>query len=169
MDDPDTVQLGRIKNRRDFLAARNGPKYRRPTFLVQARKRSLSVPSRIDDNIARFGITVTKKVGNSVVRNRIRRRLREVIRLNAQSCAAVGNDYVLIAREPSLNVPFSALVSDFVAAMEYLSQKLPLTPGQQNPISTHSGQIAAAKQPEPEGRPDKSASSQPTGSQSHGK
>ena len=55
----------------------------------------------------RFGFTVTKKVGNSVIRNRIRRRLREAIRLtDPTSPPKPGHDYVLVARIEALTAPF---------------------------------------------------------------
>lgn len=169
MDDPNTVQLNRLKVRQDFLAARNGAKLRGRAFLLQSIKRTNSLPADASRNIARFGITVTKKVGNSVVRNRIRRRLREVIRLNAQTCASAGSDYVLIAHKQSLHLPFSALVEDFMISMERISKQPPLKSRAQNPISKTSRSMPAKRHLKTGGQAKKPESSQSTGSQIHGK
>lgn len=73
-----------------------------------------------DEAPARFGFTATKKLGNAVVRNRIRRRLREAVRLVAPEQARAGCDYVLIAREAAATRPFAALEKDLVAAFAAL-------------------------------------------------
>jgi len=68
----------------------------------------------------RFGFTATKKLGNAVARNRIRRRLKEVVRLVAPSQARAGCDYVLIAREAAATRPFATLERDLAAAFAAL-------------------------------------------------
>lgn len=65
-----------------------------------------------DDGPARFGFTVTKKVGSATVRNRVRRRLREAVRLAASPLAHAGFDYVLIGRVGAVQAPFQRLVDD---------------------------------------------------------
>ncbi len=65
----------------------------------------------------RFGFTVTKKIGNAVERNRIRRRLREMVRLAAGGRARAGHDYVLIGRRAALKLPFDRMVQDFDGAL----------------------------------------------------
>jgi ribonuclease P protein component len=70
---------------------------------------------------ARFGFTVTKKIGNAVVRNRIRRRLREAVRLVGASRAVPGTDYVLIGRRAALTLPFARLVSDLTSGIAALA------------------------------------------------
>jgi ribonuclease P protein component len=62
---------------------------------------------------SRFGITTPKSVGKAVVRNRIRRRLREVIRLN-QAAIAPGWDVVLNPRPAVAEIPFPALVREIL-------------------------------------------------------
>ena len=66
--------MERLRQRADFLAAATGIKVPATAFVLQARKRA-------DDGPVRFGFTVSKKVGNAVERNRVRRRLREIVRL----------------------------------------------------------------------------------------
>jgi ribonuclease P protein component len=68
----------------------------------------------------RFGFTATKKLGNAVTRNRIRRRLKEAVRLVAPGAARKGCDYVLIAREAAATRPFAALESDLATAFAAL-------------------------------------------------
>ncbi len=73
---------------------------------------------------ARFGFTVTKKLGNAVVRNRIRRRLKEAVRAVAPSEAKAGCDYVLIARPAALSQQFPELVADIRQAMQRIAGML---------------------------------------------
>ncbi len=66
---------------------------------------------------ARLGFTVTKKIGPAVVRNRIRRRLREAARVVFPENAAAGFDYVAIARPAALTAEFSVLLDDMKRAL----------------------------------------------------
>ena len=102
--------MERLRQRADFLAAASGTKVTAPAFLLQARK-------RVDDGPVRCGFTVSKKVGNAVERNRVRRRLREVVRLSAGGRMRTGHDYVLVGRRAALNAPFERLVEDFDGAL----------------------------------------------------
>lgn len=61
----------------------------------------------------RVGITVSKKLGHAVVRNRTRRRLREVYRLNEQKFAP-GWDIVVVARSRSVEAPFEKLTESYL-------------------------------------------------------
>ena len=63
----------------------------------------------------RLGYTVSVKLGHAVVRNRIRRRLREAVRLNA-SRLKPGWDVVLVARSRALDAPFDRLQAAFLAS-----------------------------------------------------
>ena len=66
----------------------------------------------------RFGLTVTKKVGCAVERNRIRRRLREALRTPGLAAKA-GHDYVIVARRDALTAPFAVLVNELSQALEF--------------------------------------------------
>ena len=96
----------RLRHRRDFLKARSGQVSRTPAFVLQARMRSdpeQPAPPRI-------GYTVTKRVGNAVERNRIKRRLREAVRLaDKEALLQPCVDYVLIARRDALTLDFESL------------------------------------------------------------
>jgi ribonuclease P protein component len=101
-----------LRRRADFLAAARGTKVVTPAFVVQALERG--------DGAIRAGFTVSKKVGNAVERNRVRRRLREIVRLAACACLPGGYDYVLIGRRPALSLPFERMTEDFRRALRRL-------------------------------------------------
>jgi ribonuclease P protein component len=77
----------------------------------------LQVLKRGDDAPARLGFTVTKKIGNSVVRNRTKRRLREAARLLLCEMSVIGADLVLIGRDKTRARPFLLLVDDLRQAL----------------------------------------------------
>ena len=73
----------------------------------------------------RVGFTVTRKVGDAVERNRIRRRLKEALRA-AQTIAPAANcDYVLVARQEALTRRFTALVADIERAFVKVGRDRP--------------------------------------------
>lgn len=69
------------------------------------------------DPMMRLGLTVSKKVGNAVVRNRMRRRLRELARALLPEAGIAGADHVLIGRQAGIERPFAALVADLQRAL----------------------------------------------------
>ena len=102
--------MERLRQRADFLAAATGIRASATAFVLQTRK-------RVDDGPARFGFTVSKKVGNAVERNRVRRRLREVVRVAGSNRIRTGHDYVLIGRRAALKAPFARIAEDFEGAL----------------------------------------------------
>ena len=70
-----------------------------------------------DAQVARFGFTATKGLGGAVVRNRARRRLKAAVRVAAPSHAMAGYDYVLIAREGTVQRRFTELIKDLERAL----------------------------------------------------
>ena len=107
--------MERLKHRADFLAAAKGAKVPAGAFVLQARERGDAAP-------ARFGFTTSKKVGTAVERNRVRRRLREIVRRNAALSAQSGHDYVLIGRSAALTMPFERINAEFLSAMTRLAK-----------------------------------------------
>ncbi len=112
-------KLGVIKKRRDFLALRSAAKAHSPGFLMAARRNPDNAPDE-----ARLGLTVTKKLGGAVSRNRIRRRLRAAAREVFPAFAAPGVDYVLIARPPALRRDYRSLLDDMERALLRLGPAL---------------------------------------------
>ncbi len=101
----------RLKRRAEFLrVASGGRRAPMPGLVLQALFRG-------DDTPARLGFTVTKKVGNAVVRNRTRRRLREAARLVLREEPPRGVDLVLIGRDGTRRRPFAALMGDLRRAL----------------------------------------------------
>ena len=66
----------------------------------------------------RFGVTVTKKIGNAVVRNRMKRRFRELLRLALPEAGLADHDHVLIGREGGVERDFAALGAELAVALE---------------------------------------------------
>lgn len=95
----------RLLKRAQFLAVRRGEKRRGRLFLMEVLQRG-------DDGPPRVGYTVTSKVGNAVVRNRIRRRLKEAVRSHAAGDMAPGNDYVIVGRLEALAAPFDQIKAE---------------------------------------------------------
>jgi ribonuclease P protein component len=108
--------MQRLRKRAEFLAVAGGAKVSLPGFSLQARR-----PPEEAQKEARFGFTVTKRIGNAVVRNRIRRRLREVVRLSGE--AAPPLDFVLVGRRAALTLPFERLVADLRSGFVTLAKR----------------------------------------------
>jgi len=116
----------RLKKRADFLAAAKGRRQHQRCFVLQARERQAASDAEPGESemveAARFGYTVTKKVGNAVIRNRIRRRLREAVRLADFSLPKARHDYVLVARIEALTAPFEELRGEIARALSKIHQ-----------------------------------------------
>lgn len=103
--------MQRIKTRKDFIAAARAETIRARGVVVQARFRA-------DGGPARTGFTVTRKIGNAVIRNRCRRRLKEAVRLSLPDRLMAGCDYVFIGRAATAQRSFEALQSDLIFAVD---------------------------------------------------
>jgi ribonuclease P protein component len=100
-----TPRLQRLRRRADFIATASGAKAHATGFVLQSRERRDQAPPRV-------GFTVSKKVGDAVERNRVRRRLREVVRLAGTERMRAGRDYVLVGRRAALDLAFDRLIDD---------------------------------------------------------
>lgn len=99
-----------LKKRSDFLAVAKGGRLGRRAFVVQGLKRDC-------DDAPRVGYTVTKKTGNSVMRSRIKRRLRAAVAELAPGEIPQNADFVLVARDSALTLPFQKLVADLKSGL----------------------------------------------------
>ncbi|MBI1245203.1 MAG: ribonuclease P protein component [Alphaproteobacteria bacterium] len=112
------IAVERLKTRSQFLAvAATRRKWAADGLVLQARAR--------EDGTSHIGIgfTATKKVGNAVVRNRSRRRLKEAARVALGRAGIAGYDYVAIARAATQDIAFDRLVADFEAAARRLAPR----------------------------------------------
>jgi len=134
----------RLRRRADFLRAAKGMRFYARGLILQAAPRP--IPSETMDRAPgdpntlgagtrppqrgivtevfpcaeaqpRFGFTVTKQSGGAVRRNRIRRRLKEALRLLNPLPARPGHDYVILARPEALSMPFLDLQGELIRAL----------------------------------------------------
>ena len=98
-----------IRKRADFLAANRGLRVARPGFVLLAHPNG--------GRGKRFGITVTKKVGNAVVRHRMQRRFRELLRAALPERGLADHDHVLIGRDGGIERDFTALSAELDEAL----------------------------------------------------
>lgn len=106
-----------LSKRSEFLAAARASKQGTKGMMVQARQR------HDGSNDMRVGFTCSKKVGNSVARNRAKRRLREVARAVLPVSGRAGWDYVLIGRfQDTAERDFQSLIGDFQYALNKLHE-----------------------------------------------
>lgn len=151
------MAISTLKRRSEFLRVRGGGRASLPVFVIEGKLRAptprveAAVPveatvshagvthSEPGEQIAagrcskvadqpRFGFTVTKKIGNAVIRNRIRRRLRAAVAELSPGRAQAGFDYVIIAREAALDRPFIQLKTDLDTALGRVHDSRPRQP-----------------------------------------
>ncbi|MEO5586239.1 MAG: ribonuclease P protein component [Novosphingobium sp.] len=98
-----------LTRRADFLAANRGLRVARSGFVLLARPN--------EGAGLRFGITVTKKIGNAVIRNRMKRRFRALVRELLPQQGLPDHDHVLIGREGGIERDFAKLRDELVQAL----------------------------------------------------
>jgi ribonuclease P protein component len=120
--DQTPFKLVTLRRRAEFLRVRGGGRAATPRFVIEGKQ-------RIVDPLGgpKFGFTVTKQMGNAVVRNRIKRRLRAALHESARVHAISGFDYVIIARIDVQICDYQLLVDDFVAGFARVNRGPPPT------------------------------------------
>ena len=108
--------MDRLRQRADFLAVANGARASAVAFVVQSRRRDDAGPTRV-------GFTVTKRNGSATERNRIRRRLRELVKRLGAVSLRPHSDYVLIGRRAALTCEFAGLLAELRQAMRRLDRQ----------------------------------------------
>lgn len=98
-----------LTKRADFLAANSGMRNARAGFVLLTRPN--------DGQGIRFGITVTKKIGNAVVRNRMKRRFRELLRAHLPEQGLPDHDHVLIGRAGGVERDFHVMADELAKAL----------------------------------------------------
>src|SRR3981081_2369970 len=109
--------MDRLRQRAGFLAVATGAAANSAAFVVQGRLRDDAGPIRV-------GFTVTKKNGTATERNRIRRRLRELVkRLDCAISMRPHSDYVLVGRRAALTCDFATMLEDLRSALHRLDRQ----------------------------------------------
>ena len=105
-----------IGRRADFLAANKGRRAPMPGFVLLVRDRADG------DLVKRVGITVTKKIGGAVVRNRMKRRFRALSQELLPILGTAGADHILIGRAGGIERDFGLLREDLAKALKKLQR-----------------------------------------------
>jgi ribonuclease P protein component len=140
--------MDRLRQRADFLAVANGARVNSAAFALQSRRRDDGGPIRV-------GFTVTRKNGTATERNRIRRRLRELVKRLDVISMRPHSDYVLVGRRAALNRDFAAMLDDLRAALHRLDRQAPI------PSNALSSEVDTGSRQDNASRTDYSASRQP--------
>jgi ribonuclease P protein component len=113
-----TARLTRLKNRAEFLrVAATRVRAARPGLVLQAAPRANEPEGEL-----RVGYTASKRVGNAVLRNRAKRRLRAAAAAVLPHHGKAGTDYVLVARDGTGERPYAALLADLEGALRQLAR-----------------------------------------------
>src|SRR5207253_6001877 len=107
-------RLATIRKRADFLAANGGKRAPTPGFILLVRDREDADPAM------RVGFTVTKKIGGAVLRNRMKRRFRELARAIVPIKGVAGYDHVMIGRAKGVERDFGLLRTELAGALDSL-------------------------------------------------
>jgi ribonuclease P protein component len=110
--------MTRLTKRADFLRAARGIRRVEGAITLE------TTPSPEASSGLRVGFTASKKIGNAVIRNRAKRRLRAAASQLLPLLGRAGHDYVLVARGTTVARPFAALLSDITTALTAAHRKL---------------------------------------------
>jgi ribonuclease P protein component len=140
--------MDRLRQRADFLAVANGARANGAAFVVQARERD-------DDGPVQIGFTVTKKNGNAPQRNRIRRRLRDLVKRLDVISMRPHHDYVLVGRRAALDRDFATMLDDLRSALRRLDRQA------SSPSKASASEVATGSRQENASKRDTGTSRQP--------
>jgi ribonuclease P protein component len=138
----EAVGLSTLTRRKDFLAANAGRRAPMPGFVLLVRPRDDGSPAM------RVGFTVTKKIGNAVVRNRLKRRLRALARELLPASGVRGADHVLIGRGEGVERDFAKLRAEMGKALAKVASSSVTPALSRGPASSSAGKAAG-----PRGKP----------------
>ena len=127
--------MDRLRQRADFLAVANGARVSAAAFVLQSLRRDDGGPVRV-------GFTVTKKNGTATERNRIRRRLRELVKRLEPVSMRPHSDYVLVGRRAALTKDFSSMLDDLRSALHRIDRQ-PI-----RPLKAFSGEVGTGSRQE---------------------
>jgi len=124
-----TVPIKTLTRRADFLSANSGIRNARAGFVLLTRPNA----GPNGGQGIRYGITVTKKIGNAVVRNRMKRRFRELLRAALPAHGLADHDHVLIGRAGGVERDFALLADELAKALERAREGQGDPPGGRRP------------------------------------
>ena len=110
-----------IRKRADFVSANRGKRFVTPGFILLVHKRREGHAA--GGQIVRYGTTVTKKIGNAVARNRMKRRFRALFAETLPEFGIVGADHILIGRKQDKEPDFSTMHTDLEKGLKHLAKK----------------------------------------------
>lgn len=93
-----------------------------PSFVLLAHKRRED--HAVSPDIMRYGITVTKKIGNAVARNRMKRRFRALLAQLLPRHGMIGVDHIMIGRKEDTEQDFARMKTDLEKALKHIAKKL---------------------------------------------
>ncbi|HWG04411.1 MAG TPA: ribonuclease P protein component [Beijerinckiaceae bacterium] len=111
-----SLVVARLTKNSEFRRVAKGLRSHRPAFILQGNRR---VGAEAEG--PRVGLTVTRKTGTAVERNRMRRRFKEALRVAPGLCPAPDCDYVLVIRREALSISFAQLVGDMTQAFREMA------------------------------------------------
>lgn len=107
-----------MRRREDFLRLqRAGARFQTPHFVVYAMRTEEIRPPRL-------GITVSRRIGGAVMRNRVKRRVRECFRMKLRSNIPAGGDLLVIARTGAARLETRAILEELMTATLNLQRRL---------------------------------------------
>ena len=124
MNSPQKIAIDPLRKRAQFIAMRAGKRQHSTSFLLQmlGREKTADSGDSAQDTL-RIGYTVTKKTGNAVVRNRIKRRMRELVRAVMPLHGQTSHDYVLIGKRAALDTKFETMIAELTSSLKRVHGK----------------------------------------------